>query len=249
MVNWLEGKVVENKQWSDDLFSLKITTPVLSFKAGQFINIGLVDKQNNKILARPYSLINCPQESLLEIHFNVVKNGPLSPKLASLKVGDSIQVSDRCNGLLTLDEIPDVKYLWLFATGTGIGPFLSNLKTSEPWMRFKKIILAYSVKTQENLAYRIDLDNLQLQHPKQFCFIPMITREKISNILHSRITSSLTNGDLEQHAGLKLALDSNHVILCGNSKMITDVTLLLEKRGLQRHTRRVPGQIAIEKYY
>ncbi len=249
MVNWLEGKVVENKQWSDDLFSLKIATELLTFKAGQFVNVGLVDKQDNKILARPYSLINCPQEPLLEIHFNVVKNGRLSPQLGSLKMGDTIQVSDRCSGLLTLDEIPDVKYLWLFATGTGIGPFLSNLKTSEPWTRFKKIILAYSVKTQKNLAYRTELDNLQMQYPEQFCFVPMITREKISDTLHSRITNSLKNGDLEQHAGLKLALDSNHVILCGNSKMISDATLLLEKRGLQRHTRRIPGQISIEKYY
>ncbi|MFV2061442.1 MAG: FAD-binding oxidoreductase, partial [Gammaproteobacteria bacterium] len=168
MTTWLEGKVVENKQWCDDLFSLKISTSTLGFQAGQFVNIGLIDKLDNRILGRPYSLINTPGESLLEIHFNVVQNGQLTPQLAKLKAADTIQVSNRASGFLTVEEIPDVQHLWLFATGTGIGPFLSILKTPEPWLRFKKIILAYSVKTLEKLAYRDAFDELQTHNPNQF---------------------------------------------------------------------------------
>ncbi len=188
MAKWLQGTVVEQHLWCTDLFSIKIRTDPLQFKAGQFVNVGLII--DNKRLARPYSLVNTPQEALLEIHFNTVTNGTLSPLLASLKTGDNIEVSDRSSGLLTLDEIPDVPHLWLFATGTGVGPFLSILKTPEPWQRFEKIVLGYSVKNLEKLAYRSDFEALQTQHPDQFCFLPCVTREKIKATINSRITAS-----------------------------------------------------------
>jgi len=255
MATWLQGKIVEKRQWCTDLFSLKISTSPLEFAAGQFVRVGL--DVEDKLLARPYSLINTPDESLLEIHFNTVKNGQLSPLLAALVEGDSIQVSDRLGGLLTLDEIPDVSHLWFIATGTGVGPFLSILKTSEPWQRFEKIVLCYSVKTLEKQAYRADFESLQALHPDQFCFVPIITRDvtrEVSNengadTMSTRITTSIENGELEKRAEIRLSADSSHIMLCGNSKMISDVSSLLLNRGMRRHTRREPGHIATEKYY
>lgn len=247
MTAWLQGKVVENKQWCADLFSLKISASPLKFTAGQFIKVGL--DINNKLLSRPYSLVNTPQDSLLEIHFNRVEEGLLTPHLSNLIKGDTIQVSERASGLLTLDEVPDVPHLWLLATGTGIGPFLSILKMPEPWQRFKKITLAYSAKTLEKQAYSAEFETLQSRYPEQFCFVPFITREKSPETINSRITTSIENGELEKRVNLKLSPDSSHIMLCGNSKMISDATMLLENRGLRRHTHREPGHIAIEKYY
>jgi len=247
MAKWLQGTVTERHTWCEDLLSLKIRTDPLQFTAGQFVNIGL--EVENKILARPYSLVNTPQDSLLEIHFNTVAKGTLSPRLAALAVGDNIQVSDRAAGLLTLDEIPDVPHLWLFATGTGIGPFLSILKTPEPWQRFEKIVLGYSVTTLEKLAYRTDFETMQSEYPDQFHFLPCITREKIARTINARITNCIENGEFERRANLKLSPDSAHVMLCGNSAMNSDVTGLLEERGMRQHTHREPGHIATEKYY
>lgn len=248
MVAWTKGTVVEKQQWSENLFSLKISLGCsLQFNAGQFVNIAL-DIENKRI-GRPYSLVNSPQDSILEIHFNAVKDGVLSPKLANLDAGDNLFVSERASGLLTLSEVPDVPHLWLLATGTGIGPFLSLLKTPEPWQRFKKIILVYSVKTLENQAYQSDFKVLLSRYPEQFYFVPIITREKIKNTFHTRITNSIKNGTLEKHVGLTFSADNSHIMLCGNSVMISEVTTLLEERGLRRHTRREPGNIAIEKYY
>ena len=247
MTKWLSGEIVEKQQWCEDLFSLRIRTEPLEFSAGQFVNVGL--EIDNKLVARPYSLVSVPQDRLLEIHFNRVNSGLLSPRLAALNAGDSIQVSDRANGLLTIKEVPEVPWLWLFATGTGIGPFLSILKTVEPWRRFRKIILCYSVKTLDKLAYHAELDKLQTEYPDQFCFVPLITQQKIDNTIHARITTVIANGELENQVGLQLSGELNHIMLCGNSEMILQVTALLESRGLRRHTRRVPGHIAIEKYY
>ncbi len=247
MATWLPSEIIENFQWSQDLYSLKIRTGPINYSPGQFVNVGL--EIDDKLLARPYSLITTPQDEYLEIHFNQVKEGILSPKLAELQAGDSIQVSDRTGGLLTLNEIPEVPFLWFIATGTGIGPFLSLLDTPELWARFERITLCYSVKYSDKLAYRDVLEKYQAQHPKQFSFLPFVTQEDTAETIHSRITDSIVNGELEKRVQLNLEGDLNHVMLCGNTKMITEVTTLLEKKGLRRHTRREPGHIAIEKYY
>lgn len=247
MAVWLQGEVVENKQWCSDLYSLKIHTDPLAFSSGQFVRVGL-DIDNN-LLARPYSLVNTPQEPLLEIHFNHVVDGQLSPHLAALRKGDVIQVSERASGLLTLNEVPDVPHLWLFATGTGIGPFLSILNNPEPWKRFKKIVLAYSAKSVEKLAYRNNFNILKTHYADQFSFIPFVTQEETSNAIHSRITTSLENGELEKYAGVDINSESSHIMLCGNSTMVSDATGILESRGLRRHKHSDPGHIAIEKYY
>ena len=247
MPTWIQGEIVENKEWCTDLFSIKIKIAPLKFKAGQFALVGL--DIDDTLVHRPYSLVNTPEDSLVEVHFNTFEKSFLTTKLANLVTGDPIQISDRLNGLLTLDEVPDVPDLWLFATGTGIGPFLSILKTTEPWQRFKKIILCYSVKTLEGLAYRDDLEAMLSQYPDQFSFIPFVTREQSPDTVHSRITTYLESGDLEKHVDLQLSPELSHLMLCGNAKMLDQVTKHLETRGLRRHTRREPGHIATEKYY
>ena len=128
MADWLTGKVVEKIQWNKRLFSLRIQAGFQDFMPGQFVRVAL--DINGERVARPYSLVNKPGEELLEIYFNIVDEGPLSPKLAELKVGDEIFVTDRANGFLTVAEVPECKHLWLLATGTGVGPFLSILKIS-----------------------------------------------------------------------------------------------------------------------
>ena len=126
-MKWLDGVVVENRQWNERLFSLRIKAPLESFKSGQFVRVGL--EVDGEVLARPYSLVNTPDEEYLEIYLNIVPEGPLSSLLVNLKAGDAIKVAGKAAGFLVVDEVPEVKNLWMMATGTAIGPFLSILKT------------------------------------------------------------------------------------------------------------------------
>lgn len=248
MANWLQGSVVEKKQWTDRLFSLRIDVPLEGgFRAGQFVRVALdIDGEQ---VARPYSLVNAPDEALLEIYFDIVPGGPLTPRLAALNPGDSIQVADNPSGFLTVNEVPEVRYLWLLATGTGVGPFLSALKTEEPWQRFDKIVLAYSVRFGEELSYMETITELLARHPEQLKFIPFVTREIKQGAINERITTAIDNGKLELQAGIKLGPDTSHVMMCGNSAMIKDATDLLESRGMRKHRRREPGHITTEKYH
>ena len=129
-MKWFDGEVIENVQWNERLFSLKIKAPLANFKAGQFVRVGL--EIDGEVLARPYSLVNSPDEDYLEIYFNIVPEGPLSPLLAKLEAGDTIKVAEKTAGFLVVDEVPEIKNLWMMATGTAIGPFLAILKTELP---------------------------------------------------------------------------------------------------------------------
>ena len=248
MITWLEGKIVERKRWCADLYSLKIKTESLPFIAGQFVIIGL--DHEKAIIQKPYSLVNAPTDDLLEIHLNTVQGGKFSPLLTHLDEGSTVYISNRPNGLLTLNEVPDnVSHLWFFATGTGIGPFISILHTEQPWQRFDKIILCYSVKTAEEMAYRKEFEALHKRHPNQFYFVPFITRESPLDAIHSRITTFLGSGALEKYLGISLTAENSHVMLCGNSAMIVEATTLLQQKGLRLHNRREPGHISTEKYF
>ncbi len=246
MADWLTGKVIKKIQWNQRLFSLRIQADLHEFVPGQFVRVAL--DLNGERVARPYSLVNGPNDEFLEIYFNIVPDGPLSPKLAELQVDDKIFVTDKANGFLTVDEIPQCKHLWMLATGTGIGPFLSILKNKKVWQRFEKIVLAYSVRDISELSYKEQIAAIQNQHDRQFSFVPFITRENIEGAMKQRIPQCIVDGSFEQRAGININEDS-HIMMCGNSAMISSVSECLEDRDLRKHRRREPGHITTEKYH
>jgi ferredoxin--NADP+ reductase len=65
---WLEGRVLENRHWTDALFSLRVEAPPLRFEAGQFVRIALDLGEGGaeSRIARPFSFVNPPQDPLLE---------------------------------------------------------------------------------------------------------------------------------------------------------------------------------------
>jgi len=248
MAQWLSGRVARKTRWNDTHYSLAIAAEGPDFVAGQFIRIG-IDLGDERV-GRPYSLVNPPHEPLLEIFFNIVPEGPLTRRLAALETGDPVWLTDAANGLLTLDEVPQqTRDLWMLATGTGVGPFLSMLQTDEPWRRFDKVILGYGVRYRNNLGYGPLIERLQREHPDRFRFVPFITGEPDSEAFACRIPDTLADGRLEQRVGLTLDPSRSHVMLCGHAEMISDAVGVLETRGLRRHRRREPGHISTEKYH
>ncbi len=247
MIDWLKGRITDNRQWTRRLFSLSFRAPIGEFKAGRFVRIAL--KIDGEIIARPYSLVNAPGESELEIFFNIVPDGPLTPRLAALRQGDVIMVSDKTYGFLTIEEVPAARHLWMLATGTGVGPFVSMLRSNTVWQRFEKIVLVYSVRTAQELAYQDVLADIDRQFHQQFSFVPLITREKQQGIINKRVTDAIESGELEDQAGIGINANDSHVMMCGNSAMITDVSELLKHRSMRKHLRREPGHITTEKYH
>ena len=247
MAEWQESRVIDKKVWNDGLFSLTFDTELLPFMAGQFIKVGL--DVNGERIERPYSLVNAPDETPGEIYFNLVDEGPLTRELANIKPGDTIWVTRDAHGFLVLEEVPQSKHLWMMATGTGLGPFLSMLKSGEAIERFEKIVLVHGVRYAEDLSYQERIAGISEEINGKLTYIPIISREKSQNSLNGRITHLIENGELESRAGLQINAEESHVMLCGNINMIRDVIALLEPRGMKKHKRFDPGHIMMEKYH
>ena len=139
MADWVTGKVTKVQNWTDALFSLTVHAPVLPFTAGQFTKLGL--EIEGERVQRAYSYVNSPDNPDLEFYLVTVPDGKLSPRLAALKPGDEVQVVSEAAGFFVLDEVPDCETLWMLATGTAIGPYLSILQLGKDLERFKNMVL------------------------------------------------------------------------------------------------------------
>ena len=245
-INWIESEVIEHIRWTDSLSSIKFKANVLPYVAGQFTKVGL--KINDDFISRPYSYVSSPDDDYLEIIYVHVPDGLLTPALHKLEAGDKLQVMEKASGFFVMDEVPNGKNLWMLATGTGLGVFISLLKTSQPWDRFEKIILVHGVRTKNELAYQKQIKKFEEDHPGKIKYIQTVTREKEPNCLNVRIPQGLETKKIQEQAKIEITLDSQ-VMICGNPDMINDTVALLEKSGLERNRRSKPGNITLEKYW
>ncbi len=244
---WIESRVVAKKAWTSTLYSLQLDAPLGDFRAGQFIQVAL-DIGDARV-DRSYSLVNAPHARPLEIYFNEVPEGPLTPRLSTLEPGDRLWVSEKAKGLFTLDKVPDGRDLWLIATGTALGVYLSILDTETPWRRFQRVVLVYGCRTADELTYGDRTRKLLACHGDQFDFIPILSREHSPDALHGRVTGLLADGTLEGRANRAIDPENSQVMLCGNASMIRDMRALLEPRGLKRNSANKPGHFTTEQYF
>lgn len=259
-------RVLDKTVWSKTLFSFTTTRPDgFRFEAGQFVRLGvnpakLLANQgkavSDELIFRAYSLVSSPYDDLLEFFSVVVPDGAFTSQLQHLQVGDELALETTPYGFLTLSryQSPAPDDLWLLATGTGVAPFLSMLQTLEIWQNYRRIILAYSVRTQAELAYVDKINHTAQQFatlvdcPASFVFVPIVTREKMAGALGERLPMLLHSGKLEQVAQTKLVPQASHVMLCGNPQMVDDTKETLKDMGLSMNRRGV-GNIAVENYW
>lgn len=246
-MGWVTGTVRERKQWTERLFSLRVDAEVEDFKAGQFNRLRM--EIDGESVGRPYSYVNAPDERPLDFYMITVPEGPVSNRLVQLEPGDKVELMPRATGFFTLDELPDSRDLWLLSTGTALGPFLSILKTDEPWDRFENIRLIHAVRQAEELTYRDTIRQFQERDSTRFQYIPFVSREAFAGGLEGRVPGAIAEGRLEHHAGLKITPEHSQVMLCGNPAMVADTSAILRERGLVKNRRRKPGQITTENYW
>lgn len=251
MSAWIEGRVAAKKRWTGGLLSLEVAAPEVSFIAGQFARLALPSPEGSKepMIGRPYSFVNPPGAPHHEFYFNVVPEGPFSPRLAALEKGDSLWLAPRANGFFCVAETLSTDVLWCLSTGTGIGPFLSILRTSDPWEKFSRVVLVHAVRVPSDLTYRGVMADITQTHSGAFAYVPVVSREAHPGALTGRIPALIADGSLETRVGLALTAENSHTMLCGNPAMVDDVQAILLTRGMKRHRRKEPGHVTLETYW
>ena len=267
--------VLSKTTWTPNLFSFTVSRPdSFKFTAGQFVRLGVNpshlnyykqqgeagnDVANgalNEDIFRAYSIVSSPFDEVLEFFSIVIPDGAFTSQLQHLEVGDELLLNTMPFGFLTLARYqkPLPKDLWLLATGTGLAPFLSMLQDLKTWEDYEHIILAYSARSIEELAYVDKIKSLQedfgslVDNPAKLIFIPVVTREPVEGALTERLPKLLLDGTLQKRAGIALDIDSTHVMLCGNPEMVEDTKETLKTLGLVMN-RRGEGNIAVENYW
>lgn len=272
--------VLSKTTWTPNLFSFTVSRPdSFKFTAGQFVRLGVnpsqlnyykqlsavadaededeeLDEALNEDIFRAYSIVSSPFDEILEFFSIVIPDGAFTSQLQHLEVGDELLLNTMPFGFLTLARYqkPLPKDLWLLATGTGLAPFLSMLQDLKTWEDYEHIVLAYSARSAEELAYMDKIESLQedfgtlVDNPAKLIFIPIVTREPIEGALTERLPKLLLDGTLQARAGIDLDIDSTHVMLCGNPEMVEDTKETLKSLGLVMN-RRGEGNIAVENYW
>lgn len=270
-------KVIEVTRWAPTLLSFKVTRPDgFKFTAGQFVRLGIHGKdlqyfaQNHETklitsetqdkpidldgyVFRAYSVASSPYDEFIEFFSVVIPHGEFTSKVNHIQVGDSLLLNTTPFGYLTLAryQLPLPNDLWLLATGTGLAPFLSILKTIEVWQQYQRIILVYSARTSQELAYQEEIGSIKSiygDNGAAFVFLPIVTREADYTGEKARVPNLILSGKLTQLVGQKLDKERSHVMLCGNPQMVEDTKEALKSLGLTMN-RRGEGNIAVENYW
>lgn len=246
MSAWLETRVARRREWAPGLVSLTLADPMGDFEAGQWANIALeVDGARER---RAYSLAS-PPGAPAELYVALVPGGRFTPRLFELEAGAPIEIERQPQGFFTARWLPEAKDLWLVATGTGLAPYLSMLR-SGALESFDRVVLVHGVRQASHLGYREELEARVRQSDGHLSYVPVVSREPdAAGVLHGRITGLIASGELERAAGIQLSPDASHLMLCGNPQMIEEASSLLAERGLLKHRQRKPGHVTVESYW
>jgi ferredoxin--NADP+ reductase len=250
--DWIRGTVTDRIEWTEGLVTLRFDVVPPPFRPGQFTSVGVEgqDKEGRPArIHRLYSIASAPGEPL-EFFLVRVDGGKVSPHLEALGIGEAAWIHRKPKGKFTLDRVPESPHLWLFASGTGVAPYLSMLRTEEPWERFERIVTVQGVRFPADVAYEEELRRLSARHDGRLSLVTCVTRmDPGPKRYHGRITAALQTGKLSEMAGVSLTPETSQIMICGNPRMIEELLELLHERGFRDNTRKEAGHLTYERYW
>jgi ferredoxin--NADP+ reductase len=249
-----EQTVLSVKHWTDRLFTFTTTRETaVRFSNGHFTMIGL--QVNGKPLLRAYSIVSANYEDHLEFLSIKVPDGPLTSRLQHVQPGDKIIVGRKPTGTLVTDYLLPGKRLIMFATGTGLAPFMSIVRDPDTYERYEQVVLVHGVRTVDELAYHDLLVEHLPQHEilgdlvsGKLRYYPTVTREAFRNT--GRVTELLRSGKLFEDLQLPpLDVAGDRVMICGSPAMLRDLRVILEERGFDEGNTSTPGHFVVERAF
>ena len=254
----INATLVHREALHDALLILKIRPDsgvIPDFKPGQFTSLGFPKPESTpekpRLLRRAYSIASSPKEKdAIEFFIVIVDGGALTPKLGAMQVGDRLWMDTRFDGHFTLDPVPAGKDLVLIATGTGLAPYISMLRTYRDTGRWRKLVIIHGVRVAKDFAYVAELKRAAAEDPN-IVYVPMTTREPDWGGRCGRVNTFFEGDEYQKAVGVPLDPATTHVFLCGNPDMITSIQELLQARGFRDwHQRNAPdGNIHFERYW
>jgi ferredoxin-NADP reductase len=197
-------QVLEVKHLTPDAFVIRIERRQEHIVAGRHIDVGLPGSET-----RPYSLYSGEHDPYLDILVRRVEGGNVSTQLAVLQVGDLVKVVPP-RGRFTLARVKPEERLLFLATGTGIAPFRSFIRT-RPELDY---MLVHGVRDAA--------EDFGAEFAPADRRVLCVSGQSVPGMYSGRLTSWLADADLSAY---------QRAFLCGNARMIVEASYLLADRG------------------
>jgi ferredoxin--NADP+ reductase len=269
--NELNAVVTQRIELSPGLLMLRVAPvgwELPPFKPGQFAVLGLPpevsrhpfadpaddpEPRAGALIRRSYSIASSSAErQYLEFYLTLVRSGSLSPRLFALGVGDRIWLGPKLTGVFTFDRSPADANLVMIATGTGLAPYMSLLRSDLRSGHPRRIAVLHGARHSWDLGYRAELITMQRLCPS-LTYLATISRPDEEPVPWGGETGYVQDlwatRRLDDAWGLRPSPSDTHVFLCGNPEMVDGMTAILAEEGFREHSRVAPGQIHAERFW
>ncbi|PQB05501.1 ferredoxin--NADP reductase [Aureitalea marina] len=200
-----------------------------SFLPGQYLS--LETEIGGQSVRRAYSICSASEQTALEVGVKKVPNGVFSSFVNDqLAVGDQLSVH-LPEGRFVLDPSVESGTYCAFASGSGITPVLSMIKSALKASDLNKFVLVYGNRSLNDTMFRSDLEELLTSYPERFKIEWMYSREKQNNALFGRIQRSVVNYLLKNKYS---EWNFDKFFICGPGEMIDEVADTLAERGIDQ---------------
>jgi ferredoxin--NADP+ reductase len=247
-----------------DLMILRVSPdePRPKFISGQYTNIGVMAKEPrspNSIFAidelkpddmiiRPYSIASANHDtSNFEFYISQVKSGQLTPRLFNLQQGSRMWIDDDIFGIFNLHQTPKGCDIVMTATGTGLAPYISFLRSHLAEHKDIKMAVFHGAACSWDLGYYSELKFVESAFPNFFYFPTLLKPDPAWKGLTGYIETHLEAGILKD-TGIEVEPDKTHFYLCGNPRMVDNMSRYLYARSYKKHSNLLNGSLHIEEY-
>ncbi len=210
------------------------------------------DGQPDKLIKRAYSIASSSRQGeYLEFFVALVRSGALTPRLFALKPGDRVFLGPKIVGMFTLDDVPRGHDILMIATGTGLAPYISMLRSAYDFEAGHRTVVVHAARNSWDLGYRSELEALAARWPNLH-YLPIISDPEREPAWRGRtglVYEYFDDGTIERLLGRPVAPGRLGCFLCGNPLMITGMLARLEGLGFRKHSRKEPGDIFVEEFW
>lgn len=216
--------------------------PPPAFVPGQYVTLGL--PRGTGVVQRAYSIASSARriDAGYELYVRLVPGGALTPLLFACPPGQRVSLRGP-KGRFVLRSGDDRVHLFV-ATGCGIAPFMSMLRTLHDDGSPRRVVLLHGVSYASELAYRGFLEELARDARWRLTYVPTVSRPRDpANAGWSGRTGRVEAAVEEISDRLWLTPGDTVAYLCGNPEMIASVEGILRGRGLSAR------QIQDERYW